>query len=1105
MGKDIRTQESPVPQALRIFTDREEPRRAFWECYNKFSEDIGSEDPSKQKSRVLAYYGVGGIGKTSLLNQLMVEMEDAAVAQKIGRPLYVDFDLSIKQEPRAVMESIRNVLAEKYGFTFFLFDLGCFFYAKKIHENMDRPEIKSFIERSEVLKLALDSFGVVDTLAGMPIPVGNVVALVAKLADMGVKYFKNKKAADSKELRNIDALSHAELLEYLPLLLAHDISENMERIYKKGKGRKEPLVIFLDTYECLVNEMASIGDPMNNDKWLRNSRNGLIAETPYVLWVIGGREKLKWKEIANWNGSLEQHLLGDFSEVDARDFLRCSGIDDSELQKGLYRLTRGTPVYLDLCVRQYQEERLSQIEDFGRNVTELIERFARYMDDARKDIVYMLSCLGEWSEEMLDEVVEQALPSFSDSAYESVMGLSFIVESVEKHYIMHQTVRDVLYKKCPQRIKRKTTAAAIDYSEKKLKKLDAFSTDYEYYVGILLKQAIRFYTDDDDLSEFYTEHVRPYFVRLCDLNRFCSLESLFNLFWERASQNKDVQLYALAQKDYSIWLRGMGRYSESAKMSESAYKLYTKILGADNIKTLRAQREYAMGLHLLYQNKEALEIRKDVLKKRIKKLGENNCETIESYEDIEKSFIKLVDYKKQLKVDEKICQLYSANLDSSDPRIFFARNNVISAYRNLGMYQKANEVGRVLIADVEQTRGKNDIVTFEIIANHVNTLEKLGQYNEVVDLRKNVLERSWKNLGENHPTTLGAVYDLAKAYCEIQRPDMALPLWQDLLNKWKQNLGENHPCTLQAMWGVAYSLEQLNRYQEALNYRKEIYERYRETQGDSFSDTIGALGNIAGVYECLEQYDCALEIRKKALKQCEMTFDENSPPVILTIGNLADTYEKMGRYVDALPLYEIMLKKCRGCLGDNHPSTLAALCDVAGVLEQLNRYQEALNYRREIYEQYRETQGDDFSETISALNTLAWLYFLMGDPANGIPLAESVVNRIKGNKNVDVVDRIEYADTLTLLYASAGQLDKAYKWAQKLLKKSLEVKPDDMEFVADRHYTFAYVLNKMNRLNEALVYAQKSYDVRLQYLGEFNDDTKRTKDLLNEIKSKLGA
>lgn len=53
MGKKIRTQETSIPQASRIFTDREEPRKSFWKCYNHFKENMKNGDV-----KVLVYYGV---------------------------------------------------------------------------------------------------------------------------------------------------------------------------------------------------------------------------------------------------------------------------------------------------------------------------------------------------------------------------------------------------------------------------------------------------------------------------------------------------------------------------------------------------------------------------------------------------------------------------------------------------------------------------------------------------------------------------------------------------------------------------------------------------------------------------------------------------------------------------------------------------------------------------------------------------------------------------------------------------------------------------------------------------------------------------------------
>ena len=95
----------------------------------------------------------------------------------------------------------------------------------------------------------------------------------------------------------------------------------------------------------------------------------------------------------DWEDSLEQHLLVTLSKKDASYFLNNSGITDEELINQLIELTQGTPV--DLCVDTYHEllsrNKTPVIEDFGKNIYTLIERFARYMDDSKKEMIYFLS------------------------------------------------------------------------------------------------------------------------------------------------------------------------------------------------------------------------------------------------------------------------------------------------------------------------------------------------------------------------------------------------------------------------------------------------------------------------------------------------------------------------------------------------------------------------------------------------------------------------------------------------------------------------------------------------------------------------------------------
>ena len=81
------------PKAERIFVDRVEPRQQFWDAFAKVQQ--GLEEPY-----VLHYYGVGGIGKTSLHSQLIRELKHRCPEAKFAD---LDFDFVERREPYRVM------------------------------------------------------------------------------------------------------------------------------------------------------------------------------------------------------------------------------------------------------------------------------------------------------------------------------------------------------------------------------------------------------------------------------------------------------------------------------------------------------------------------------------------------------------------------------------------------------------------------------------------------------------------------------------------------------------------------------------------------------------------------------------------------------------------------------------------------------------------------------------------------------------------------------------------------------------------------------------------------------------------------------------------
>lgn len=182
----VRKRNDNTLKANKIFTDREEPRAAFWKNYNLLKDNLTNNADIK----VLTYYGIGGIGKSSLLKKIISELEE-----KIKEPRYVYYDFQMNQESRLTLQSLRNQLSERYHFEFPLFDIGNYVYAKKMGEKPDSIEIKSMMKNSPILSLFINA-------AGM-LPGAAMISQMISVADSGVSLVKRLVKNHEIELKEI--------------------------------------------------------------------------------------------------------------------------------------------------------------------------------------------------------------------------------------------------------------------------------------------------------------------------------------------------------------------------------------------------------------------------------------------------------------------------------------------------------------------------------------------------------------------------------------------------------------------------------------------------------------------------------------------------------------------------------------------------------------------------------------------------------------------------------------------------------------------------------------------------------------------------------------
>lgn len=407
-------------RATAKFTDREEPRKAFWNSMEYL-------ESHRDEFKVLSYYGFGGIGKTRLCLELSDQLQE-----KDYKSIFFSFEHC--QDCPDVLRSISNLLTEKYHFNFSLFRYALYLYYRKQGDDANRPEIQALQENCFVNAL-------IDVVGMVPV-IGSIGSMALKYADKLQAGVRDLIIRNKEEIQNMEGCSAEELRRYLPYYFARE--------FNQGKAHEEhPMVIFLDTYEQVTNMIYNAEKARVSDDWL-HGMDGVIMQVPNVLWVVAGQSRLRWGEQnGDWNdeSALEQHCLGELGEDDVRGFLSSVDITDPDIVQSIWEQTSGVPIHLDLCVGNYYSIKdqggIPKKEDFSGDLEKLAKRFIGNLQGEERDLLELLSCMESWREE---DLLSPSL-NVSDSVYQRVKTLAFILQEGGVFYF-HKAVRDILYRNC---------------------------------------------------------------------------------------------------------------------------------------------------------------------------------------------------------------------------------------------------------------------------------------------------------------------------------------------------------------------------------------------------------------------------------------------------------------------------------------------------------------------------------------------------------------------------------------------------------------------------------------------------------------------------------
>jgi len=587
---------TPIPdKEERPFVDREE----FIEAFEAAFKNIGKKDYS-----VLVYYGIGGIGKTSLRKELPKLLEKFNEPHKNIGIIWatVDFSIESHRQMDKFLGILKNELNQKCGVKFHLFDIAHAIYWRKVNPQI--PLSREGYSEDSIVTDLLDSFGGL-----VSINYSSIKRVVERAPDR----FKEWALKREKEIAKLPEMEAKDIEKILPVFFAHDLTDYLQKTSKSA-------VIFIDSYEALWEKERGQGSFNSRDEWIRQ----LISNMPKSsLWVICGRQKLRWEEVdEDWNNYLGQKELKKLPEKDALDFLNRCGIKEEEIQNVIIEGSEGVPYYLELAVDTYTEiakTSLPKPSDFATTQSKIFDRFMKYLGNPEQETLKVLSTPRFWNKEIFRELINDFNTSYPITAFSELNRFSFVQEN-EGKLQLHPLMRKSLQVYQDQDFKKEVHNFMLGFYSNQIKDLDVKSITSEHETT--LTEA--FYHAKEALE---AEELFNWFISVSDPFYEAAFWQFISPMYEEMQQILEANLgpehpdVATTLNNLAGLYKSMGEYEKALPLYKRALDTREKVLGPEHPHVATTLNNLAALYYHIEKYEEALLLLERSLKILERKLG----------------------------------------------------------------------------------------------------------------------------------------------------------------------------------------------------------------------------------------------------------------------------------------------------------------------------------------------------------------------------------------------------------------------------------------------------------------------------------------------------
>jgi len=457
---------SNVRPAQSLFTNRTTECASFLDARERVLAGLPeyAADPadlSRGRRNVLCFYGMGGMGKSSLSRELQRRAAEP-VAGRVTLVSRTDFHrpdaFSLEQQ----LLQLRLDLLHR-DFPARAFDLALGIYWEKAHPN---EQLADYLRRRGVAGTTARRTGLADqveTVVSEALDAMGTIRsgrrILTLLSDAFLDRVRRRKFMGTCPFFApiVEEPEPERMLPYLAALLGWDLMQAQQR-------RGIEVVVFWDTWERLQQP----GGPLGGTEELLARIAYLM---PTALFVVTGRNRLTWADERSqhtmryggperWPGLADtgeeprQHLLGALSEQDRLSYLtaRLRDVEQPGVDLVIAKIADGSvglPLYLDLAATRVDQlaaqGRPLDPAEFGGPLEELVVRVMSGLSDGERRLLRAAAVRDAFDADVLRESVRRVVDQRpSDAELSRFLAYDFVLRDPHRALpcSLHPRLRD---------------------------------------------------------------------------------------------------------------------------------------------------------------------------------------------------------------------------------------------------------------------------------------------------------------------------------------------------------------------------------------------------------------------------------------------------------------------------------------------------------------------------------------------------------------------------------------------------------------------------------------------------------------------------------------